>query len=192
MCKWLRVNRIIRIRGKYLKPFNCVQKKTISISFKNVIKKNVFTNHIWHQITYNVWYSIKPNQTNSTSFIFSVWFQLINPSPGSCVTHISFVSRIKFLSFIIIILCMRSNSTKDAICVCVCVCAQQGNSKSSYIIANVAYIIFIPLGIYNFSNFLTRDFLRGTGDHEFDYIYGYVYQSHIIQSPNPRTVSGLV
>ena len=40
------LNKIIRIREKYLKPFNCVQTKNSSVSFKNAINKNILTNHL--------------------------------------------------------------------------------------------------------------------------------------------------
>ena len=43
---WLIINRIIHVRYKYLKPFNCVQKKMSLGLFKNIINE-MFTNHIY-------------------------------------------------------------------------------------------------------------------------------------------------
>ena len=72
VCKQMsKSQRIICVRLKNFKPFNCVKRMSLGL-FKNVINKNVFTNHIyiyiyiyiyilriWYQITHNGGYAIK-------------------------------------------------------------------------------------------------------------------------------------
>ena len=67
--KWLMLNWIVRNRTVWL--FNCVYLQSVFTNHKSYIRY-ICKNWIWHWITNNVWYAIKPNQTYLILIIY-IW-----------------------------------------------------------------------------------------------------------------------
>ena len=69
------------VTDEYLKPV-CKQissglfKILLTKNFLQIIYKYIFINRNWHQITFNGWYAIKPNQPNLSKQEYILWEQL--------------------------------------------------------------------------------------------------------------------